>query len=756
MVPAFHHWSDRRLLFMTFVVVLGMVVLGLQLWRVQIVDGPKYAECVAQNSEVRVRIPPVRGEIRDRNGVPLATNRAQLDIEFYLPEMVRAFQKRHEAEVPMVRYPGRVHGMLKMLTEPDIVSIVNSAVVPRLQELGLRAGFDQARLARHFRINSEVPFTFIEGADFATIAKFSEHDLGLPGVRIEVTPVREYPYGAFGAHLLGYVGDPPEFSALPDVREFDFYEPNVEGKAQVEFLMDRFLRGTPGVRVMHRNPKGVIDKEKSIEPPITGATVDLTIDARIQFIAEEALRSVARAGAVVVDPNSGEILAMASVPSFDPNIFVPAIDAAVWENLTKDETNPLVNRAISAFPPGSTFKIITSLAGLRQGLATKPFTCSGGVSYGDHYFQCWKSSGHGTLTVGEAIKVSCNAFFYQYGNAAGIDSIDVIGTLLGLGQPPGTGLSGEQAGVLPGPQWLRLHAPAERWSSAYTANVSIGQGYDLVSPLQLVLAYSAVANGGVSYYPRLIKRIADGNSLPPGDGDCLRLVAQEPQRRGDLRDAHVSPAELELVRQGFWRVVNEDGGTARRARLAGGIVAGKTGTAQAQRHGHEDTIAWFVCFAPYEKPRYAVCVMVQGGAHGGSVAAPIAAKILDETLAMDRGDYHPALVALTPARQRDPFRMLESIDVASSVPPPVVSQENEPARPPAADASQHTHRADFAPPRLKKAQVAVGHPAPPRLKRANAERAAPRAPADVQRAPAEPPAARKNFIQWLLGPRRSR
>ena len=674
-VEGLHERTDRRLLFLVFLVVLGTAALAWQLWQVQIVDGPKYAAQLAENSSARVRIPPERGEIRDRNGVLLATNRTRLDIAFYLPEMVRGFREQYAGPVPTIRYAGRVHGMLKMLSEPDIVEIVKIAVVPRLDDLGLPADFDPEKLARHFRVNAEVPFTFIAGADFATVAKFCEHDLGLPGVRVEATPVREYPYGALAAHLLGYVGDPPDISAQPDVGEFDFYAPNVEGKAQVERLMDGVLRGTPGVRVLHRSAKGTLGAETSVEPPKPGSTVSMTIDARLQFITEQALRAVGRAGAVVVDPRSGEILAMASVPSFDPNMFVPSIDPAVWKKLTKDETDPLVNRAISAFPPGSTFKLVTALAGVRQGLAKKPFTCTGGVSYGDHFFQCWKSSGHGTLTLSEAIKVSCNAFFYQYGNAAGIDSIDTVGTLLGLGQLPGSGLNGEQAGALPGPEWLRMHAPTERWSSAYTANVSIGQGYDLVSPLQLVLAYSAVANGGTAWRPRLIRKVTEPAGWP-ANGELARLAVEErPQRRGELRRVGLSNGDLDVVREGFWKVVNEDGGTARRARLAGGIVAGKTGTAQAQRHGHEDTIAWFVCFAPYDAPRYAVCVMVQGGAHGGSVAAPIAAKILEETFAMESGRYTPLLAWLPPARHPAPFQMIESLDLTAAVPPAVAADD---------------------------------------------------------------------------------
>ena len=276
------------------------------------------------------------------------------------------------------------------------------------------------------------------------MAKFSEHDVGLPGVDIAIKPVRSYVYGAMAAHILGYVGAPDDINK-EEARKYAFYQGDVEGKSNVEKSMDEYLRGKPGVRYLRRNAKGVIDGVLREEPPRQGGNVFLTIDARIQAITEEALRAVGRAAAVVVDPNNGDILAMVSVPSFDPNTFIPSIKAKDWQTLRKDEANPLVNRAISAFPPGSTFKLITSLAGLRKNLSKARFTCYGGVSYGDHYFHCWiseKGGQHGTLGLTDAIKVSCDSFFYQYGNAAGIDSIDATGKMLGLGEESGTQLAG--------------------------------------------------------------------------------------------------------------------------------------------------------------------------------------------------------------------------------------------------------------------------------------------------------------------------
>ena len=728
-----------RLMFVAVVMMVGFAAMGWRLWHVQIVEGPAYSAQLASGREVRVRIPPLRGEIRDRNGIVLVGNRPSYNVEFYLPEMVRGYRERFAGAVPTVNYVGRVRGMARRLQEPDIVQIVHEGILPRLEELGLPIDYSDESLARHFRINAEVPFMYLENVDFPTVAKFCEHDIGLPGVQVSMKLVRYYPYGALASHVLGYVGELQDVTQAPDLKDFEYYDTNVEGRAQMELFMDKYLRGTPGVRVMQRSAKGAITKELRVTPPRQGDTVNLTIDARIQFITEQALRAVGRAGAVVVDPNSGEILAMASVPSFDPSTFVPSIPAAAWTSLTKDPTTPLVNRAISAFPPGSTFKLVTALAGLRKGLAKTAFSCSGGVSYGDHYFKCWSSGGHGRLSLSDAVKVSCNAFFYQYGNAAGIESIDVIGSMLGLGRTPNIGLSGEQPGVLPGPEWLRLTYPQERWSSAYTANVSIGQGYDLVSPLQLVMAYSAVANGGTSYYPRLVKRVADGGGDATGQEPA---AVPGPQVRASLADGTIQPADLRLLREGFWKVVNEDGGTARRARLPGGIVAGKTGTAQHSLHGREDTIAWFVCFAPYENPKYAVCVMVQGGAHGGSVAAPIAAKILEESLAMDNGSYEPMLAALPPARHRDPFRMIESLDVESAVPRLAAANDTEPGGPSLVAPSQRGGQ-DFAPPSLRKPNGPIA-------------RAGPRPPGGIRFKPAEPQSERRGFFQWLFGPRRGR
>ena len=654
-----------RIQFVGLLMILGMAALGLRLWWIQVAHGAEWTAQIRGSSQATVRIPSVRGEIKDRNGLTLVQNRASYEVDFYLPEMVKGYRERF-GPPPLAEHRAIISGMPKDVKEPDIIKIVNNGIVPRLEDLDLARDYNSKNLERHYRNDTEVPYSYIKDIDFPTMAKFSEHDVGLPGVDIAIKPVRSYVYGALASHILGYVGAPDDTNK-EEARKFTFYQGDVDGKSNIEKAMDDYLRGKPGVRYLRRNAKGTIDGVLKEDPPQQGANVFLTIDARIQAIADEALRAVSRAGAVVIDPNNGNILAMASVPSFDPNAFIPSIKAKDWQALRKDEADPLVNRAISALPPGSTFKLITSLAGLRKNLTNAKFNCGGGVSYGEHFFQCWVASKHythGTLGLADAIKVSCDSFFYQYGNAAGIQSIDIIGKMLGIGEESGLQLSGEQAGNMPGPEWMQIHHPQERWSQAQTANVSIGQGYTLVSPLQLAMAYATVANGGTCFYPRLVDKVLNQDGSPVLDEHGKPAVPQTPRMRSDLR-REVTPDQIELVRKGLWKVVNEDGGTGGRARLKDVVVAGKTGTAQATERGHEENVAWFVCFAPFEHPKYVVAVMVQGASgHGGEVAGPIATRVLERVLAQDEGKFDMQVAWLAPAHHANPLQLIKAVSYA--------------------------------------------------------------------------------------------
>jgi penicillin-binding protein 2 len=721
-----------RIQFLGLLMLLGIGALGLRLWWIQVAHGAEWTAQIRGSSQATVRIPSVRGEIKDRNGLTLVQNRASYEVDFYLPEMVKGYRERF-GQPPITEYRAIINGMPKDQKEADIIKIVNDGVVPRLDDLDLARDYNASQLQRHYRNDTEVPFSYIKDIDFPTMAKFSEHDVGLPGVDIAIKPVRSYVYGALAAHLVGYVGAPDDINK-EEARKYTFYQGDVEGKSNVEKAMDEYLRGKPGVRYLRRNAKGTIEGVLREDPPKQGGNVFLTIDARIQAITEEALRVVSRAGAVVVDPNNGNILAMASVPSFDPNTFIPSIKAKDWQALRKDEGDPLVNRAMSALPPGSTFKLITSLAGLRKNLTNAKYSCGGGVSYGDHFFQCWvneKHYTHGTIGLSDAIKVSCDSFFYQYGNAAGIQSIDTVGKMLGVGEESGLQLTGEQVGNLPGPEWMQIHHPQERWSQAQTANVSIGQGYTLVSPLQLAMAYVAIANGGTCYYPRLVDKVLNQDGSPVLDEHGKVAVPPTPRVRSDLR-REVTPDQIALVRKGFWRVVNEDGGTAGNARLKNVQVAGKTGTAQATDRGHKDTVAWFACFAPFDNPKYVVVAMVQGGEHGGSVAGPVATRILERTLAMDEGNFDMQVAWTPPAHHPNPFQMIKSVSYSGGN---LGSADEETADASSADVQMAS---DNASPDVEPEADAQG-----KIKSARPARAVPAAP---QRAP--------NFFERLFGIRR--
>ena len=686
----FRFSTDFRLFILGLCMTLGLSGILCRLWVLQVMRGEAYTAKIGSNTKVTVRVPSVRGEIRDRNGIPLVQNRASYNVDFYLPDMVRGYRQRRGA-LPKLIERTTIAGMAKDIPVNDVVKIVNTGVIPRLQQLDLARDYNAKHLKTHYEHDTLVPFTYIEDIDFPTIARFSEHDVGLPGVDISVKPVREYLYGALAAHILGYVGMPRDIQQEADVKDFNFYQPDVDGKNQIELAMDQYLRGEPGMRIMQRNAKGVIDSEMKVVPPKPGDNVYLTINAKIQYITELALRhpTLGRAAAVVLDPNNGDILSIASIPSFDPNVFIPSVSLKDWNSLLKDPAVPLVNRAVSGFPPGSTFKIVTALAGLTKGLGNAHYNCSGAVDYGGRPFHCWiaeKHGSHGTLGLADSLKVSCDCFFYQYGNAADIDAIDHIGDILGIGHKYEIGLTDEKEGCMPGRQWMAARYPNQKWTQAYTANVSIGQGYVLASPLQMAVAYATVANGGVAYEPRLIRTVLTADGKPVLDENGAIAMPDQPKIRADLRKV-LSAGQIEVVRRGLWKVVNEvggpgGGGTGAKARMKDVVVAGKTGSAQASDRGKRETIAWFCCFAPYDHPKYVVSVMIQGGLHGGSVAGPVAAHILQQCLALEKGTLQVALRPLLPAHNDHPFQAIETLSAYTDAANPgivAVSDDNDDA-----------------------------------------------------------------------------
>ena len=623
-----------RLAVLAFVFCAGAGVLLVRLWNVQVSQGEAYTKKLSDQTTVAVRLSPARGGIYDRNGVALAENRASFDIDFYLDELVRNYSREHRGKLPRIEIPGKSG---KIRREVDIVKIVSTYLEPVSRSLGFGIDIDEKALRRHYYQSPTIPFQYRSDINFNTLAQFSERNLGVPGIQIAVRPVRHYNYGALAAHILGYVGEPDETTpAGPDGAQ-----PELVGKHGLERLYDGQLQGVAGGRILQINYKGYIEKEESFNPPVVGKSLCLTIDSRIQYIVEQVLRRQGRAAAVVMDPNNGDILAMASVPSFDPNDFIPRIPGDKWKALNSDLTAPLLNRALSSYVPGSTFKVVVSLAAFKTGKLTPStqINCPPTLTIGNHVFHNDDSVDRGDIGLHDALRNSVNTFYYQLGIRTGIQSIDDTAAMLGLGQDSGLNLP-EDEGIIPGPDWLKKAHPNERWTEAYTANVSIGQGSVQVNPLQMAVVMSAVANGGTVYYPRLVSgvRDADGN-------DVIKVPTRA---RGQL---DVPFNDMAALHDALLAVV--EAGTATSVQLPFWKVGGKTGTAQAYRRLNgsvvRDLRTWFYCFAPYEKPRYVVCTMVEGGQWGGSTNGPLVHDILAAIHDMETSGQGPALTYLTPA-----------------------------------------------------------------------------------------------------------
>ncbi len=654
----------------------GFGVLMLRLWKIQIEEYGRYSkELPGQKTLVR-RLPGVRGEIRDRNGVPLAFNVMTLEVKLHLDEVEQAWRASHTdkkgqltAEVPTYEYTTKDETGRRMTRKaPDIFAMFSEETAPWMNELKVKVKgpdgkereeslwtpINRDAMRSHYLTNKGiVPFTYRHDLPPELMYIAAEQQHLLPGVEVVPRALRRYPFGTMLSHVLGYVqraddSRPPELAKV-----WDFYEGDDVGRDGVERSMDATLRGKEGKSVLLKDEHGAIvrstdqsgmkGREFEVEhlEPVRGSDVYLTIDARIQYIVEKSLREarvegashLGRAACVVMDPNNGDVLAMCSFPNYDPNKWVPEIAKEDYKIYLDDDTDPLTNRAMLPYAPGSTFKAVTALAGIFSGISGHYYTCDGGVNYGAKYMKCWcsgKGFTHGSIGLTDALMHSCNAYFYQYGNKAGPKNILEASKFFGLGEPTGIELPREYPGTIPTPQWLALNKPKEAWSDAYTANTSIGQGFVEATPLQMCCVAATVANGGTSYRPRLVRKVHDFSENMD--------TAFPDRKRGDIEERGFKKSSMELVRRGMWKVVNADRGTGKAARSAPWETAGKTGTAQFWRGKDvKDNHTWFICFAPYDKPRYAVAVFIQGGESGGKVPAPIAAKILREAMKLEDG-----------------------------------------------------------------------------------------------------------------------
>jgi len=619
--------SRFRLYSLAVLVMAGFALLSYRLYHIQVTEYPSWAARVPGSKFESVRIPGIRGEIRDRNGLTLVDSTPTYELQFDLREIVAAYLKSHKKlpEYTWERFDS--YGQKEIKSETDIIAVVEAMVFPGLQEQGLLADYSPNAMRVHYRSNRGiVPFTYRRDLSFKEFARFAENNIGIPGVNVTRSGRRRYLYDSLACHVLGYMNlaDPDQVPAERK-QDFNYYVGDDYGVMGVEKTMDHFLQGKPGKLIIERNEKNKFVGEVSRTEPEPGSDVFLTIDARIQLVTEQSLRKVGRAAAVVIDPRNGDVLAIASVPSFNPNVFIPEVRIDDWKRYTEDPTSPMFSRAINPYSPGSTGKIPVALAGCLSGSCDKRFSCGGGAQYGNKFMKCW-SSGHGTLDLSSAIKVSCNGFFYRYANDTGIRNIQTVTSLLGLGRVTGLEVTGEAPGNIPNPEWLRMQGLL--WSDAFTALVSIGQGATEVSPLQMASVTASVANGGKVYQPRLVRKVVDK------DGTVVKDDA--PVLRADLTREGLTQEQIELVKRGMWRVVNEPGGTAGRAKSELTVISGKTGTAQTA-NPIQPTNAWFISFAPYDAPEVAVCVFVENGNSGGGAASPIAKNIIDNIMAMRKG-----------------------------------------------------------------------------------------------------------------------
>lgn len=583
--------SKQRILVLSFVVGIVFLFLVIRLWHLQILNADDY-HAMSENNRLRfVPVAASRGAILDRNGKVLVSNRPSFSLAV-VPQEVKDKET-----------------MLTLLA--TLLGLDRSEMSERWDKNKGRAKYYPVVLAANITRDQ--------------VEIVEENRLRLPGVEIEMKPVREYNTGQLAAHLLGYIGEVSEKEMNSD--GFENYNPgDYVGKNGIERALEKELHGGDGGRQLEVDARGRVLRTISESYPTVGNSVVLTIDSTVQKQAERAFGEQAGA-AVAMDVNSGEILAFVSNPGFDPSLFSGKLPADIWQGYLDDKRHPLENKALSGqYPPGSTFKMITALAGLQDARINEStsINCNGSYNLGTSTFKCWNKKGHGTTNLLKSLRESCDVYYYQLGEKLGVDKIAATAHAFKLGTPLGVELLNERSGLIPTAEWKQKRF-GKRWYHGETLPVSIGQGAVLMTPIQLVSMISTVANEGTIYRPHLVKKIVDA------DGKTLKESKTE-----IIGTAPFSKESFRLVKQGLLAVVNESGGTGGMARQYDVKVAGKTGTSQVVklRDSKQSTPyqyrdhALFVAFAPFEKPEIAVAVVVEHGEHGGSAAAPIAGKIL--------------------------------------------------------------------------------------------------------------------------------
>ncbi len=587
----------RRVLYGGLVILFFMTIIFGRLWFLQIHKGDEYRER-ADNNRVRMReIAAPRGNILDIKGREMVTNRPSFN-------------------VVLVREDSNdVAELLKKLTAALDLDI--SDLWEKLREAGNKP--------RH------VPVRLLDDVDWETLAYVESHKQEFPGIRVEIIPTRVYHYENLAAHAIGYLGEisKKELAA----RDLEIYTGgDLIGKMGLDRLREADLRGEKGSSSSEVNAKGFEQQLLKNVEPLPGNDIQLTLDAELQKIAEDLMDAGEKAGAVVaMEVKTGRMVVLASNPVLPLNQFVGGISHKNWNALLENSKFPLINKVVQAmYPPGSTYKMITAMAGLATGVINKDTVlyCPGHYYFGKRRYHCWKRSGHGAVNLKRAISESCDVYFYQVGLRVGVDKLAEFAGKFGLGHKSGIEMEHEKAGLTPTKAWKKKKYQ-KKWQEGETLSVAIGQGFNLTTPLQICQMTATIANGGTQYRPQIIEKVTDP------DGNILEQF--EPvvvdNLKGEQRFLH-------LIREGMVEVVQGKRGTARKVRIKGLTIGGKTGTAQVVRlkqykHLKEEDIpykyrdhAWFTCYAPADDPEIAVTVLVEHGLHGGSGAGPVARAML--------------------------------------------------------------------------------------------------------------------------------
>lgn len=599
----------RRRFIISSIVVIGIFcVLALRLWFLQILNTEHYRDLSERNRIRYVALQAPRGNIYDRNGVLLVDNR-----------------------------PGFIVSALRQEIEDTDAVFTNLSNLLNVEKTYLEERWQEGKTLPRYR-----PVPLLEDIGRNAMEIVQENSIELPGILVEVKPLRAYPHGDMAAHLFGYLGEITEEELGLD--EFSRYASgDMIGKTSLERTYEHHLQGEKGQKRIEVNVRGNELRQVTTRSPLPGKSLHLTLDSTLQLAAEKALED--RAGAVIaVDVNNGEVLAFVSRPTFSPATFARGISSEEWQLLIDDPRHPMTNKVLRGqYPPGSTFKMVVALAALESGVATAKtkVQCYGSFQLSKNFeYRCWKKEGHGLVDLHKAIKESCDVWFYSVGLETGIDQIAQTAQKFGLGRQTGFPFGSERSGLIPSKSWKKKRFGTS-WYNGETIIASIGQGFVLTTPIQLATMTAAIANGGTVWKPQVIQKIVDL------EGNETSLIQHEKLTASPWSKDHIN-----IVKNAMSSVVNERGGTAWLSRLEEIKYAGKTGTAQVVRKKDDDEEeipeeeipyeyrdhALFVSYAPADNPQIALAIVVEHGGHGSSAAAPIAKSMYQAYFSRDKNE----------------------------------------------------------------------------------------------------------------------